>query len=143
MYEDIMYFIKLNNKIFRATQIYLDKLLRKYDLSSGSYQYLFILNKNEGISQNKISKELGFDKAMSARTITKLIEVGYIVRLEDDTDSRAYKLFLSEKAKAVIPKILTEIHKLVELITADLSEQEKIITTESLKKILINLRELK
>ncbi|WP_110462400.1 MarR family transcriptional regulator [Ruminiclostridium sufflavum] len=138
-----MYFIKLNNKIFRATQIYLDKLLRKYDLSSGSYQYLFILNKNEGISQNKISKELGFDKAMSARTITKLIEVGYIVRLEDDTDSRAYKLFLSEKAKAVIPKILTEIHKLVELITADLSEQEKIITTESLKKILINLRELK
>ncbi len=138
-----MYFIKLNNKIFRATQVYLDRVLKKYALSSGSYQYLFILNKNEGISQNKVSKELGFDKAMSARTITKLIELGYIVRIKDEIDSRAYKLYLSAKAKAVIPKIITEIYELVDLITADLTEQEKIITTESLKKILINLRDLK
>lgn len=138
-----MYFIKLNNKIFRATQVYLDRVLRKYALSSGSYQYLFILNKNEGISQNKVSKELGFDKAMSTRTITKLIELGYIVRIKDEIDSRAYKLYLSAKAKAVIPKIITEIYELVDLITADLTEQEKIVTTESLKKILINLRNLK
>ncbi len=138
-----MYFIKLNNKIFRATQVYLDRVLKKYALSSGSYQYLFILNKNEGISQNKVSKELGFDKAMSARTITKLIELGYIVRIKDEIDSRAYKLYLSAKAKAVIPKIITEIYELVDLITADLTDQEKIITTESLKKILINLRDLK
>ncbi len=138
-----MYFIKLNSKIFRATQVYLDKALKEFELSSGSYQYLFILNENEGISQNKISKELGFDKAMSARTITKLIELGYIDRIKDDTDSRAYKLYLSAKAKAIIPKIITEIYKLVDLITTDLTEQDKIITTESLKKILINLKDLK
>lgn len=138
-----MYLIKLNNKIFRTTQVYLDKVLKEYELSSGSYPYLLILNKNEGISQNKISKELGYDKAMSARTITKLIKLGYLDRKEDEADSRAYRLFLTEKAKLTIPKILKEIHKLVNLITEDLSEEEKVITADSLNKILNNIKTLK
>lgn len=138
-----MYLIKLNNKIFRTTQVYLDKVLKEYELSSGSYPYLLILNKNEGINQNKISKELGYDKAMSARTITKLIKLGYLDRREDEADSRAYRLFLTEKAKLTIPKILKEIHKLVNLITKDLSEEEKIITADSLNKILNNIKTLK
>ena len=138
-----MYLIKLNNKIFRTTQVYLDKVLKEYELSSGSYPYLLALRGNEGISQNKISKELGYDKAMSARTITKLIKLGYLDRREDEADSRAYRLFLTEKAKLTIPKILEEIHKLVNLITEDLSEEEKAITADSLNKILNNIKTLK
>ena len=137
-----MYLIKLNNKIFRTTQGYLDKVLTEYDLSSGSYPYLLILKDNEGISQNKISKELGYDKAMSARTITKLIKLGYLDRKEDEADSRAYKLYLTERAKVIIPKILNEIHKLVNLITVNLNEEEKIITIDSLNKVLKNIKNI-
>ena len=140
--QDIMYLIKLNNKIFRTTQVYLDKVLKDYGLSSGTYPYLLVLRKNEGISQNQISKELGYDKAMSARTITKLIKLGYLDRKEDEADSRAYKLYLTEKAKVIIPKILDEIHKLVDLITIDLNEQEKIITIDSLSKVLNNIKNI-
>jgi DNA-binding MarR family transcriptional regulator len=122
--------------------VYLDKVLKEYKLSSGSYPYLFILCKNEGISQNKISKELGYDKAMSARTITKLINLGYIDRKEDETDSRAYKLYLTDKAKSTIPKVRHEIHKLVDLITTDLNEAEKVITIDSLDKVLNNMKKL-
>ena len=135
--------IKLNNRIFRTTQGYLDKVLKEYELSSGSYPYLLILRGNEGISQNKISKELACDKAMSARTITKLIKLGYLDREEDETDSRAYKLYLTEKAKVTIPKILEEVHKLVHLITKELNEEEKIITINSLEKVLNNVKKLK
>ncbi|MBB6713450.1 MarR family winged helix-turn-helix transcriptional regulator [Clostridium gasigenes] len=142
MLNEIMYLIKLNNRIFRTTQIYLDKVLKEYELSSGSYPYLLTLNENEGISQNKLSKELGCDKAMSARTITKLIKLGYLNREKDETDSRAYKLYLTEKANIVIPNILKEIHKLVHLITKDLSENEKVITIDSLNKILNNMKKV-
>jgi len=138
-----MYLIKLNNKIFRTTQVHLDKVLKEYELSSGSYPYLLILNENEGINQNKISKELGYDKAMSARTITKLINLGYLDRKEDEADSRAYKLYLTEKAKVIIPKVIEEIHKLVNLITRDLNEEEKTVTIDSLNKILNNIKKLK
>jgi hypothetical protein len=36
MKEDNMHFIQLNSKIFRNIQIYLDKVLQQYGLSSGA-----------------------------------------------------------------------------------------------------------
>ena len=142
MQQDITHLIKLNNKIFRNTQGYLDKRLKPYELSSGSYPYLLILSKNEGISQNKISKEIGYDKAMSARTISKLIKLGYLDRKKDDMDSRANKLYLTSKAKTIIPNILREIHDLVHLIAEDLNEEEQSITMASLNKILTNMKKI-
>ncbi|MDF2566679.1 MAG: winged helix-turn-helix transcriptional regulator [Oscillospiraceae bacterium] len=141
--DETMHFIMLNSKIFRNTQIYLDKVLKEYELSSGSFPYMFILEKNEGISQNKISKEIGNDKAMSARTITKLIELNYVYKKEDEMDSRAYKLYLTTKAKEIIPKIREEIQALINLITEDLSQEEKLIMMNSLKKIFNNTQRLK
>lgn len=138
-----MYLLKLNNQILRSTQVHLDKVLKQYELSSGSYPYLLKLMGNEGISQNKISEEIGCNKAMSARTITKLINLGYLDRNKDEKDSRAYKLYLTEKANVIIPKVLNKIHKLVELITIDLKEDEKKITMDSLNKILINIKNIK
>ena len=133
----------LNSKIYRNTQIYLDKALKEYELGSGAYPYLFILEKNEGISQNKISREIGHDKAMSARTITRLIELGYVYKEEDERDSRAYRLYLTTKARDVIPKIHKEIGILAGLITENLTEEEKIITTRALSKIFDNTQRFK
>ncbi|MBW9171319.1 MarR family winged helix-turn-helix transcriptional regulator [Clostridium estertheticum] len=138
-----MHLLKLNNQILRSTQVHLDKMLKEYQLSSGSYPYLLMLRGNEGISQNKISEEVGCDKAMSARTITKLIDIGYIVRNKDEDDSRAYKLYLTQKAKVIIPKVLYKIHKLVELITKDLNEEEKRTTINSLSKVLNSVKKMK
>ncbi|MBY7024348.1 MULTISPECIES: MarR family transcriptional regulator [Clostridium] len=124
-----------NNKIFRNTQGYLDKALKKYDLSSGAYPYLMVLEKNEGISQICISKEIGNDRAMSARTINKLVESEFVYRVQDEKDSRAYKLYLTYKAKEIIPLVRIEIQKLIGLITEDLTEDEKNIAMKILKSI--------
>ncbi len=137
------HFIMLNNKIYRNTHIYLDKVLKKYDLGSGAYPYLFTLEKNEGISQNKISREIGLDKAMSARTITRLIEQGYVYKEEDERDSRAYRLYLTEKARKVIPEIHKEIEILIGLITETLTEEEKNITIRALSKVFDNTQRFK
>ncbi len=136
-------FIMLNSKIFRNTQIFLDKILKKYELSSGSIPYIFILEKNQGITQIKLSREVGNDKAMSARTITKLIESGFVYKKQDEKDCRAYNLYITEKAKELIPKIREEIHGIVDLITEDLTEEEKMITSKSLFKILEKTQKLK
>lgn len=99
--------------------------------------------KNEGISQNKLSKEIGNDKAKSARTIAKLMEQGYVYKKQYERNSRAYELYLTEKAKEVMPKIHEEIQKLLNLITEDLSKEEKLITMKSLKKIFDVTQRLK
>jgi len=140
--EGIMYLLKLNNKIFRYTQIYLDKVLKEYELSSGSYPYLMILKDKDGINQNRISEELGYDKAMTTRTLAKLIDIGYLDRIKDDDDFRANKIYLTEKGKNVTVKVLEKIHELVRLITLDLNEEEKVNTIESLNKILCNIKKI-
>lgn len=136
------HFIRLNSGIFRANQVHLDKVLKKFGLSSGSYPYLMILRRCEGLSQNKISCELSQDKAMSARTVAKLIELGYLYKKVDENDSRAYKLYLTEKGKETIPLVKEEIYGLIDLITNGLTEDEKSITYNTMKKILINIKNL-
>ena len=143
MEKETLHFIKLNSKIFRSTQSYLDRVLKKYELTSGSIPYIFTLEKNEGISQSKLGKEIGNDKAMSARTIAKLIEIDFVHKKQDERDSRAYNLYLTEKAKELIPKIREDIQIVVDLVTEDLTEEEKSITTNSLKKILDRVQRLK
>ena len=142
MGNESMNLMMLNSKIYRNTQSYLDKVLKQYDLSSGSFRYLFIMEQNEGLCQSRISELIGHDKAMSARTISRLTEVGYVVKIEDQLDSRAYKLYLTDKARLILPQIREEINKLIELITGDLTAEEKEITLSSLVKILNKALEL-
>ena len=58
-------------------------------------------------------------------------------------DSGAYNLYLTAKAKELIPKIRKEIQDVVNLVTEDLTEEDKLITTKSLKKILDRSQRLK
>lgn len=141
--KDIMEFMKLNSKIYRSTQSHLEKALKPYELSGGLIPYLFTLEFNEGISQNKLSKEVENDKAMSARSIAKLIDLGYVTKEPDASDSRAYKLYLTQKAKDILPEVHGKIFELIELITSEVSEEAQTITIESMRSILERSRRLK
>lgn len=123
------------SKIYRYKDSYLSRKFKKYNLSSGSFSYLLTLSRNEGISQIQISKEVGNDRAMSARTINKLIEQGFIYKVQDENDGRAYKLYLTDKGKQILPFIQKEIQEVIDFLTRDLTEDEKEITINSLKNI--------
>lgn len=131
---------KLINTVYRCTQCYLDKRFEKYGLTTGSYPYLMILNRVEGISQNDISRELNVDKAMSARTIKKLIELGYIRKEENSEDTRAYKLYITEKAKNTLPEILEIINEWISILEEGSSEEEIEISTNFLENALENAK---
>ncbi|AFA47183.1 MarR family winged helix-turn-helix transcriptional regulator [Acetobacterium woodii] len=140
---ETLHFIMINNKIFRNNQIHLDKALKKFDLSSGLMPYLFILEKNEGVSLHQLSTKIGNDKAMTTRTIKRLIELDYVYKIGKEGDCRAYQLYLTKKSKAVMPQILKEIQMIVDLITVDLSAEEKKITMAALKKISMRTQQLR
>ena len=127
---------KLTNMIYRCSQSHTNEVLKELQLGSGTYPFLLMLNENEGINQNRISKELNVDKAMSARTVKQLTALGYIKKEVDREDSRAYNLFLTDKAKAVIPKLKEELRVWNESITECLSEEEKSSLMELLSKVL-------
>lgn len=143
MTKKIKPFIKLINTTARITQAYTDEVMNKFQLSSGTYPFLLVLNNNEGISQNQISRELNVDKAMSARSIKKLIALGYIEKIEDSMDSRAYKLYLTEEGKKLVPEIYEELEKWINIITDGLNEVEQELVIKSLDKVLSNAKKYK
>lgn len=95
------------------------------------------------VSQIHISKEIGNDRAMSARTINKLIESGFIYKVQDEKDNRAYKLYLTPKAKEILPFIHMEIQKIIYFIAEGLTEDEKHTTMKVLKNIFEKTKGLK
>jgi Transcriptional regulators len=131
---------KLVNMLYRYTQSHIDKALERFELTAGTYPYLLNLYKKEGSSQNTISKELQVDKAMSARSVKRLEELGYITKVQDNEDNRAYKLYLTDKAKEIVPEIIKEIDNWIGIITEDLDEEEKEMGIYFLGKALSNAK---
>jgi DNA-binding MarR family transcriptional regulator len=140
MENKIMMLTKFTNNIYRLNQAYLDKHLEKFELTTGTYPYLIVLKRNSGISQNEISRELNVDKAMSARSVKKLIELGYIKKEENIEDIRAYKLYLTTKAEAVIPEILEIIQAWIGILADGISDYEAAAAMGFLEKVLENGR---
>ncbi|RUT57205.1 MarR family transcriptional regulator [Clostridium botulinum] len=129
--------------IYRASQGYLDDALRKYELSSGTYPFILALYDNEGISQNALSEYVKVDKALSARAIKRLIELGYVEKIINSKDARAYKLYLTEKAKVVVPEVRKSLDGWLNIITNGLTEEEKETAECLLQDMYMNIKESK
>lgn len=128
-------FVRNCAQIVKKTHAHMGAVLKEYGLSGGSYPYLLELQGNEGIHGEDLSKLLGVDKAMSARTIKKLVQAGYIEKIPDEADSRANKLFLTEKARFCIPIITSGTEEWIDYLTQNLEEAEKELLFRLLAKI--------
>ena len=133
------YFIaKWSSILYRYGQSYIGKQLETYGIGSGQFVFLIILFKNNGISQENMSERLKIDKATTAKSIRKLEDAGYVERIVDSEDKRAYKVFLTSKAldiKPFLQKVLTEWEK---IITDGLSKDEKKPVSGLLEKMAGN-----
>lgn len=121
----------------KYTQFHIDNALKQYNLSTGLYPFLLALDFEEGINLDCISKKVKVDKAMSTRSIKKLMDLGYIEKFTDAKDSRACQLFLTDDARNIIPHIKSELSVWNKEITADLTEEEIVIFDQLLEKIFV------
>ncbi|EJO5348690.1 winged helix DNA-binding protein [Clostridium botulinum] len=95
------------------------------------------------MSQNTLSGYVKVDKALSARAIKKLIELGYVEKTINSKDARAYKLYLTEKAKAIVPGVIESLDGWVHIITNGLTEEEKETAECLLQNMYMNIKEFK
>jgi DNA-binding MarR family transcriptional regulator len=124
---------------FRYMKIYIDKEFKKYSIGSGQFQILIVLDKNDGINQESISKILNLDKANVTRAVTKLEKKNYVRRVIDPNDHRAYILHLTQSGKKLVPKIRKSLTKLSSKLLSDFSIQEKDLALKLLKRMYQNM----
>lgn len=116
---------KMISHIYRSNQKNLAKALIPLGIGPGQIIFLKAIVENPGISQERLSNELKFDKGTTARTVKKLEEENYITRIIDEKDRRAFQLFPTKKGKDIYPKLIEVLGALNKKITSKLMEEEK------------------
>ena len=88
-------------RLFRA---YLDRELASYGIGAAQLQFLMALYHGDGTNQETLAKLRCVDKATTTRAIAKLEREGLVRRERDPDDGRAYRVFLTEKARRLQPE---------------------------------------
>ncbi|MDQ8193674.1 MarR family winged helix-turn-helix transcriptional regulator [Coraliomargarita sp. SDUM461004] len=93
------------DELIRDKNQLLSKSLDAYSLGNGQFHILNEVNWNEGISQEEIARIRKIDKSAVARSVRRLIENGYICKDRDANDARAFRLYPTNKGRAMMPII--------------------------------------
>lgn len=84
----------------RHAHKYFVQQFAEFGFNSGSVFILRLLYNKDGIHQSKICDRLAIDKSNVTRNVAKLEKMGYLEICQDEKDSRAKRVYLSEKAKS-------------------------------------------
>ena len=129
---------KYISQIHRKANSFINKEISKFGIGSGQIMFLIQLYKKDGISQEELSENLNIDKGTTCRAIKKLEDEKFLIRVKDENDKRAYKLYLTEKSKEIEGNIKSILYEWEKSISKDLSQEEVDILLTVLKKICIN-----
>jgi len=89
------------SKICRVSHRYASLRLQGTNIGTSEYECLHYISKNNGMSQEKLRSLLNIDKSAVTRMVANLEEKGYLYRLQDETDKRVKRLFITDNAVTV------------------------------------------
>jgi len=127
--------------IYRSHLAYMVKELEAYRVGSGQYEFLMLLYYKDGVSQETLAKELKVSKATSARAIQNMEKEGYVYRERDESDLRAYRVYLTEKGKEMRNIIFKKLMAFTDILFSDFTFEEKEIFRLLIHKAAIKLFE--
>ena len=110
-------------------------VLKKYGLTDRQYGVLYRLSLNEGISAIKLAQGLVSDSSTMVAVIDRLEQKGLVKREEDPADRRVNRLFLSSKARELLPHLVKSVLELEKERQKVLSQQEIKILRSALAKL--------
>jgi DNA-binding MarR family transcriptional regulator len=136
-----MTFGKSLSVILRHGQMYLDRELKPINIRAAQIAILGFLGIKDGVSQERIRRYLHLDKGTIAKSIRPLIKEGYINRVVNPEDRRAYQVFLTQNGRDIIPDLKNAVMTWTDILTADFTEEEKEMAHNLLSRMSDNAHE--
>jgi DNA-binding MarR family transcriptional regulator len=127
--------------IYRSNVAYMAKELDAYRVGSGQFEFLLFLYHKDGVSQETIAETIKVSKATIARAIQNLEKEGYVYRERDESDLRAYRVYLTDKGKEMRDIIFKKQASFMDLLFSDFTFEEKEIFRLLIHKAAIKLFE--
>lgn len=109
----------------RCAMLFRMEAFKDIEIPVSSYMYIYYLcNHNEGINQDSLAKKVYVNKSNVARNIKALENSGYVYREVDENDKRAYKVYPTDKAYAILPFIKNKMGYFNDVLCNGLTEDE-------------------
>ena len=116
-----------NLKILKVTRlglVYASLNLKDIDLSSGLVYFMIELSQHEWLNMSDLSSAVGVDNAYTTRAVEKLSALGYINKIQDEQDRRAFRVSLTASGWQIAERVNETLKQWVEIITAGVSPEE-------------------
>jgi DNA-binding MarR family transcriptional regulator len=118
-----------------AHKSHLEKRLGEIGLHSGQVFLLMELWKRNGRRQVDLAAELNLAPPTINKTLTGLIEGGFVTRVRVEDDARSTRIFLTEAGNTVRESVEAQWLEIEEEILTELTEAERLILSELLTKL--------
>ena len=111
--------------ISRLSMLFVGREMSRIGFGSGHFFLLSELYDNEGLSQDELSRRVGFDKSNTSRAIAKLEEYGLVRRENDRENHRIRRIFLTAKAHRIREEFTAIQNRLNHVLLKGFSKEEK------------------
>lgn len=111
--------------LYRKSHIWLNDGCEQYALTAAQATVILIVCDFEVLTQDAITKRLGFDKSVIAKTVIKLEEIGFMVRTTNAKDKRTYDIRPTEKAWEVYPFVKEQVDVCFQRMTQQMTDTER------------------
>jgi DNA-binding MarR family transcriptional regulator len=123
----------------RSVQTISDTRFRKHCLQKGQFIFITRIFENVGINLIDLTQMLNVDKTTTTKAVQKLIQTGFIEKKRDNADKRMWNLYPKQKLIELYPLIIAEENKNIRICFETLSEDEKVLVYQCIKKMRDNL----
>ena len=124
------------NIVSRCATIWRTDKLEGTELGDQHYSYILVVCRRPGISQDAISRRLFINKSNVTRSLSYLEEHGFVTRERDPEDRRQTRVYPTEKAIDILPRVREMIKGWNSYITEGFTEEEMEMSITT-KRILI------
>ena len=123
------------NILYRQFNLFLNHELSGIELNSTDLMYLGTLFIEDGVTQDDLAKDFCVDKAATARSMQNLEKKGIIIRKPDESDRRAKRVYLTDKAYKYKPLMESIQKKWMKICNTPMNDEEVIQFEKNLEII--------
>ena len=110
-----------------------------FELTPEQWFIITKLNENDGLTQVELTDEIFNDKPNITRIIDSMEKKGLVERRRSERDRRSFNIFLSEKAKEIMPKLWNFARKEREVVYKGLNKKDFLALDKIVKRIEDNI----
>jgi DNA-binding MarR family transcriptional regulator len=116
-----------------------DQHARAVGVTRPQWQVLFALSRLEGINQGGLADHLEVEAITLCRMLDRLQEAELVERRADPADRRAWRLYLTDRARPLLEKMREVGNRVVDEALAGVEEAERDSLADTLGRIRANL----